>query len=340
MNNLCINSMIIAVLSGCSIQAGMATTEFDQPGQKLPTSSSEESGTTPDVLLWQTALQKSPPQSSGCWHAEYPNKAWIAKDCDKKATSETYSTHGYPRLFTTGYGTDFVAKTALHTRKSTGFFSSVKGVKSITINTASKEKSYSLQMNTNFSDSKNGYVALGNTTPFCHHNKLSECATWQQFLYVSEGERIYEKHPSFFRHAAYIENWVYIPLKENCPAGWHTRITEDTDTLKSCFKDSGWAGTPVISAAENLDKIRLTGIASLAGQDVVMLFNDKNAYASSQSGKTTEVASTWSETEFNIAGPFFPYSTAIFNAGSSLNVHLAVDDDTDNPYMYSWWNDI
>jgi hypothetical protein len=324
------NTLISVLIVGC-VYSGIVSSNTTE--KSLP-----DAPTPEQIDLWQAALQKSPPTSVGCWHSEYPNRNWVEEKCleppHEMVSPSVQGKRPGAGGYNTGNGTDYSAETTQPTRSATGSFSDVKGFTSVYStgehegSTKLPNNSYSLQINTNFSEPDH---KPGNTSPFCQRNKLSKCVTWQQFIYISEGDTLPPaRHPTWEpRHIAFIENWLYIPVTESCPAGWKDFDPGETGaTIRNCTQDSGKVGTPVIMAAERLDQMKLTGVASSQGTDAVMLFNGPFAYAASQSGNTLDTGSTWRHSEFNIFGSSFPFNIATFNPGSSITTHLTVNDGT------------
>ncbi|WP_137915637.1 hypothetical protein [Rudaea sp. 3F27F6] len=284
----------------------------------------------PEALhAWHEGLKAFPPMEEGCFHASYPSLVWERESCLPPPASESItpirrSTNGASGTVnavaaanadgvesnsgespeTAGSGYDYIAETSGLTTSVTGSFPTVTGV------TSASTGSYTLQLNTNMS---NGPSAL--CKGYGYGTKT--CRTWQQFIYASTGEYTVPGPAQ-----AYIQNWLF-PLPSKCPSGW-TRSVQGG----GCFKNSS-AVTVDTVALTDLANAKLTGAASVSGNDSVTFYHGTTAKAVNQSGSTLDIGSTWNASEFNVVGNGGG-SGLTFNSGSSLTVRIQANDGTSN----------
>jgi hypothetical protein len=270
---------------------------------------------------WHQQRVQSPPPAVGCWQVSYPDKVWVQQVCHKTTALLSQTRRLRPANFNTvGNGLDYAAQTASMTKAAAGSFPVAKGVEFIS-NTPDDKAGldfYSLQLNTNFSEPA---FKLGNNSPYCARHGYSECATWQQFVYLSNGNI---DDPN--NHVIFIQNWLYIPGTVNCPTGWRTAERGGKDKETSCVKNSESAIVRPVLTGADLKNVKLSGSVIKQGLDTVMFTYSKQIYAVTQDDSTLEIASTWRASEFNVFGVNAGSPTAWFNKGSSLTVRVTADD--------------
>ncbi|HEX7916264.1 hypothetical protein [Rudaea sp.] len=253
---------------------------------------------------WHATLKNFPPVAEGCFHANYPSLVW-----EQEACGETPTYRSNPKFSgavdTVGNGYDYSATTSHLTQSATGSFPSESGGGS---------SGFTLQLNTNFG---NG------TSAFCGSLGYSSCQTWEQFIYSSNYPG--NAGTGVSGPQAFIQNWLFIPKGKRCPKGWNSY---KTSSYNGCYKNSAGVAAAAVSLG-GLAATSLAGSASVSGLDTVTFTNGTTAKAVSQNGSTLDIGATWNNSEFNVVGNGGG-SAATFNAGSSLTVHVAVNDGTTN----------
>ncbi len=264
---------------------------------------------------WHESIKHLAPPTSGCFHATYPSVVWEKEAClpasahhvvlpphfSKQARTAQAKTSA-ASLNTAGDGNDYSAKTSTLTSSAIGSFPTVTGV------TSKSNGDYTLQLNTNMGPSADCNATYG----------YSSCQTWQQFIYATTGEDVTGTPPQ-----AYIQDWIFLSDDDynsiGCPEGWGNYDPQD-----ACFTDSDAVNTADV-ALTSLANVKLSGSASVSGNDTVIFTNGSTAKSVSQSGDTLSIGSTWKQSEFNVVGDGGG-SGLSFNKGSSLTVKLQVAD--------------
>lgn len=223
-----------------------------------------------------------PPAEVGCWHANPHEQVWTRVAC----TGHVSNLHNGARneYYNVGAGMDYSAVTARLTQNATGTFPVVSGVKFATSDGKPGEDKYSLQLNTNISDTTSGgFGRLGNNSPYCSHHNYNACSTWLQFVYLNG--------------VIFIQNWLNISNADACPAGWNNQGAGRE--FRSCWKNSSGMSVPKIPVSE-LGKVSLKGIVGNGFNTLIFTDNNGGMTATSQSDDTLEISSTWKQSEFNV----------------------------------------
>lgn len=256
----------------------------------------------------QTVVPLLPPPGEGCWQMNSTEQKWMRATC---AEAPSYR-HEFKRAeyYNTGGGFDYSALTSLVTFSAEGSFPVATGIKYATSDGQPGDDIYSLQLNTNYSDSTpDGFVRLGNTSPYCSHHHYNACSTWQQFAYL--------------KGFIFIQNWLFIGTDDRCPAEWNDQGAGRG--IRSCWKNSDAMKVSDVPVAD-LGKITLHA-QSANGLDTIIFTDNKGRItATSQKQDTLEIRSTWRQSEFNVFS--LSLETTKFNPGVSLTVRLVVDDGT------------
>jgi hypothetical protein len=251
--------------------------------------------------LWREAIAQTEVPAEGCFQAAYPSLAWEKVECTVAPNIPFAPPKGRGISQTVGDGDDYAAEiTSGLISKTIGSFPKVTGVTSETgIDGAN---SYSLQLNSNF---MNNAVCDGAADP-------AKCLDWQQFIYSSDFE------------AVFMQSWL-IYWNTTCPSGWNTY---ETGGDIFCYTNSDAVSAPQLVITD-LKTFKVTGSAKKGGKDTVTFTGEKHAYSVSESDSTVDLASTWTESEFNIFGDGGG-SEADFNTGASVTVKVAVTNGTKN----------
>jgi hypothetical protein len=254
--------------------------------------------------LWREAIAQTKTPAEGCFQASYPNLAWNKVDCTVapnipyRPRSGRISQAGQ----TVGDGNDYAAEvTSGLIKKTLGSFPKVTGVKTET--GLGGPNDYSLQLNSNFMN-----------TAACNGARVpAKCLSWEQFVYASGSD------------AAFMQYWL-INWNNPCPKGWFSFSSD-------CYTNSA-AVTAPREAITTLKTLKLSGTAKLGtakkpGIDTLVFTAGKQAYSTTGLDSVVDLATAWTESEFNIIGDG-DGSQATFNSGSSVTVKVAVSNGTKN----------
>lgn len=292
-------SMVVRLL-GTAIVAGAAWGMGPLAAQTVdnPTPSAQTAA-TPDA--WRAAMDQLPTPGEGCFTSSFPQVEWRQTVC------VTAPQRPYPPALgsggeAVGNGNDVSAYVKNKIATATGSFPDVTGVTSekgdVGGSPPPKPNTYTLQLNTEFFTSK----ACGGE---------SGCQAWQQFVYSSSEAQ------------AFMQYWLinYIGSKHDaCPSGWFT-YSPDCYTNSSGVTVADGNRIPI----SRLVDLRVKAAAVAGGKDTMTLYNGTTAYAVSGNDSKVDLASSWHVAEFNIFGDCCS-TQAIFNAGSSLEPNVVIDD--------------
>lgn len=122
-----------------------------------------------------------------------------------------------------------------------------------------------------------------------------------------------------------MQYWL-INYNTRCPGGWYSYGGD-------CYTNSNAVGTPLAVITE-LKTLKLSGsakkgTAKKAGIDTLVFTAEKVAYSATGLDTVVDLATAWTESEFNIIGDG-DGSEAYFNTGSSVTVKVAVANGTKN----------
>ena len=245
---------------------------------------------------WREAIVRTAVPAEGCFQASYPSLAWSKVECTI-APNVPYMPRKGAKGQTVGNGDDYAAEVTSGVISETiGTFPTVTGVTKETGLLGAND--YSLQLNSNF---MNTAACDGASDP-------SECLDWEQFVY-SSGYR-----------EAFMQYWL-INYNNRCPSGWFTYSND-------CYTNSSAVGAPK-EAIKTLDTLKLSGTAVNGGSDTLVFTVGTKAYSTTGLDSVVDLATAWTESEFNIVGDG-DGSAADFNKGSSVTVKVAVTNGTEN----------
>lgn len=301
-----------------ALAASLSATLFGPHANAMPTNAARAAQAS-----WRTSIKQLSPPSAGCFHASFPSLIWHKIAC---GPSPSYLSATPPQASSAneqasralgfasapnqvGNGSDYSAQTSNITFAAVGSFPAVNGVTSESGNYGPND--YSLQLNTD----------LNANATACANFGYAQCQVWSQFIYATS---IGGNGPQVF-----IQNWVFPSAQDydsaGCPAGW-------TDASggggAQCYFNSQATNVPAVAATQ-LAEVTLSGSASSNGNDTATFTVGTDAYSASQADSTVNLSGWWSVSEFNIFGNAAG-NVAQFNSGSSITVHLAVDDGTTN----------
>jgi hypothetical protein len=258
---------------------------------------------------WRAYMKQNPASEEGCFRASYPSYVWEQMEC-KTAHPTFHPVRKRPAAGAqevVGDGHDYVARAAGLISGTLGTFPKVTGVKSEAgVGVAAfggggilGPNEYTLQINTNFTG----------TTSVCAGH--SGCTVWQQFIYAPDYSVQGEA-------AVFMQYWLIGWGAAACPRGWMSAGGGD------CFRNSAYAAAPDLPIT-SLGKLTLSGTAVAGGNDTVVFNNGTNAYSISGKDSVVNIASVWTESEFNVVGNAGG-SRADFNRGSTITVKVALTD--------------
>lgn len=246
---------------------------------------------------WREAITQTEVPAEGCFHASYPSMEWNKVECVEAPNIQFRPRTGRVSQ-TVGDGTDYAADVSSGLiRKTIGSFPKVTGVTSE--RGVDGANSYSLQLNSNFMN-----------TPACDGAAVpAECLDWLQYVYSSDGT------------AAFMQYWL-IFWDTTCPSGWFS------DGAGDCYKNSAAVAVPR-EAITALKSLKVSGSAKAGGKDTMIMTVGTQAYTTTGKDSVVDLATAWTESEFNIIGDGGG-SEANFNTGSSITVKIAVTNGTTN----------
>jgi hypothetical protein len=244
---------------------------------------------------WGAAIAEMPAPEEGCFRASYPATTWTEVAC-VNAPKRPYLPHrNGARSQTVGDGNDFAAVTSGITLSAVGAFPKVTGVTSET-GYGGQPNTYSLQLNSGFM--KN--AACDNAA------NPSNCLSWEQFVYSSSSQ------------AAFMQYWL-IGYGPKCPSDkWFSYGGKD------CYTNSRAVTVPQFPIT-SLQTLEEHTKAVLNGNDTFVLTAGTEAYRTSGKDSVVYLATTWTQSEFNVVGDGGG-SQAKFNKGSSVTVGITLDD--------------
>lgn len=312
------------------IYIAVATSLFSMAGLPclLAAQSSDSatySGEAQARQTWRETMHHADTYDTGCFHASYPNTQWEKMECGEVPAyrSALPKLAGNERTETVaGNWYDYVAQapSGHFLNSALGSFPTITGVTSEkTVNVEFNggyssgllgPNEYTLQVNTNFAN-----------TAAC--DGYTYCYAWQQYVVATGGPT-----------EVFIEYWlinygVHDGNKDICPSGF-----EDIGQSflfggqgDMCVQNTpsttvyGKGAIPITDLAS----LQLSGSAQANGTDRATATYDGDAYAATVKDSYTDIASGWTQAEFNVLGDGGG-SRSDFNSGSSISVKIALTD--------------
>jgi hypothetical protein len=112
-------------------------------------------------------------------------------------------------------------------------------------------------------------------------------------------------------------------------------VTVNGQTYYTCYYNTMVTTVSPALAATNLGQATLTGSATPGGNDEATLYDGgDNLWHVSYPDSTLNLASAWTQSEFNIVGDCCAF-TASFNPGATFIVQTTVDNGTTNQPQYT-----
>jgi hypothetical protein len=283
-----------ALVAGCSNSVAPNVPQVAGSAAHLPGASSNVAR----LQSWRAAIAHTPTPGKGCYAATYPLIEWKEVACVTVPNRPFLPRTGGGRSLTVGDGNDYAAVTSTLTSNAVGSFPKVKRLKSEEDD--GRQNDYSLQLNSNF---MSGDQACANAYD------PGACLAWLQFVY-SSGEG-----------AAFMQYWLirYTGGTVKCPPGWFSYSND-------CYTNSAGVGVP-LEVVTQLPQMSLSGNAVNGGLDTLEFMDGKSAYSTSGEDSVVYLSEGWTGSEFNIIGDGGG-SQAVFNAGTSITVEIALTDGT------------
>jgi hypothetical protein len=279
--------VVAMLLIGVWSSCAMAQSR-ERPPAGPPNEAAEKPAGGPSREAWRNEMARIPLPKKGCFKASYPALQWQEVPCTPPR-KRPYA----PQPYTAGGGRDFQAEVTGRITAAAGSFDTVRGVTSAT-GPDNAADSYSLQLNTN-----NFRTSLcdGAAHP-------ADCLGWQQFVFDSRGE-------------LFMQYWL-LGYVNNCPEDWSVLAMPD------CYTSSWGVQVPAQSIG-NLAQLRLEGVATEDGYDVIRLYTPDEIYTAPGDRNIFNLAQRgWTQAEFNVLGPG-DSSAVNFNAGSMMAVRIDVN---------------
>jgi hypothetical protein len=261
--------------------------------------------------VWRETMHDLSAPESGCFHASFPSTRWEKVECEAAPPA-----HRSTLPATVGNGFDVVAQAPKgHFFSSVkGSFPAMQGVKSE--KGGGKANQYTVQLNTDF-----------HNTAAC--DGYSACRAWQQYVISSDFYPLTGHGPTG-KTEVFIQDWlenygIDEGGRDICPKGY-IDFGRDTNggAGDDCAENSPAA---VVYKGQipitKLTELELSATAKHGGTDQATAIYGKDAYKVSVTDSRTDIASVWSQAEFNVFGNGGG-SGAEFNSGSALLVKMAL----------------
>jgi hypothetical protein len=277
--------------------------------------------------VWRDTMHDLSAPESGCFHASFPSTQWEKVECAAPPAYRSALPTAKGSKQTAGNGADYVAQAP-----KGHFFTSVKGSFPKTSGVKSEKgagvslfgdggvlgpNEYSLQVNTDFhySAACDGY---------------SYCQAWQQYVLATNGTSL-TSDKTTGNSVVFIEYWLLnYGVDEGgrniCPKGFidYGIDGDGAGPGDDCVQNTRAAvvhsGQIPISKLADLE---LSGSAKRGGTDEATAIYGADAYKASVHDSFTDIASVWSDAEFNVVGNAGG-SRADFNSGVALLVKVAL----------------
>ena len=277
---------------------------------------------------WRTAMHQMSAPEEGCFHASYPNMAWQRVECAAAPAYRSALPNPRNREQTVGNGYDYVAQVPSgHLLSSAiGSFPKVTGVKSEkSVGVAAfggggilGPNEYTLQVNTNFYSG----------SPAC--DGYSGCFAWQQYVMSTNTPVSLTSNQLTDKTEVFIEYWLLNYGIDNgsniCPSGFIDAGADAEGPGDDCVQNTK---ATVIANGQlpimDLASLKFSGSATPGGTDAATVTYGGEAYTATVRDSLTDIASGWTQAEFNVLGNAGG-SRADFNSGSSVTVKLVVSD--------------
>ncbi len=311
----------ISILVG---YVGVAPLSFAQASAEIASSPEAQAHEA-----WRAAMHRISAPAEGCFHASYPIMEWQKVTCAAAPGYRSALRDSTNREQVVGNGYDYVVQVpSKHLLTlATGSFPTVTGVKSergagvraFGGGGILGPNEYTLQVNTNFYSG----------SPAC--DGYSGCLAWQQYVMSTNTPVSLTSSQLTNQTEVFIEYWlINYGIGKNganiCPSGFIDAGPDSQGPGDDCVQNTP---ATVIQSGQlpitNLASLTLAGSAMPGGTDAATVTFGTEAYTATVKDSLTDIASGWTQAEFNVVGNAGG-SRADFNSGSSLTVKVAVSD--------------
>ena len=312
----------VAVAAGFVTLAGLSTTLLAQSRDAAIDSLEAQAREA-----WRTTMHQTSTLWEGCFHATYPSTEWVEVECAAAPAYRSALPKVANREQVVGNGFDFVAgapsghlfsSVAGSFPKATGVTSEKSvGVAAFGDGGILGTNEYTLQVNTNFDHSAACLT-------------FTKCVAWQQYVLSTNTPVSLTSNSLTDETEVFIEYWLIDFGKHTgadiCPAGFLDAGEDAEGPGDDCVQN-----TPATEIAKgqlpitDLADLKLSGSATAGGTDAATVTFDGEAFTATVKDSFTDIASGWSQAEFNVLGNAGG-SRADFNNGVSLTAEIAVSD--------------
>jgi hypothetical protein len=252
--------------------------------------------------LWREQMVRATRKKGACYTATYPDPTWHEVPC-KAAPKHLFPPHQGASSNTVGAGNmDYVAEPSSPITLAEGSFDSVStsSVRTEMAGTGGINGAnlFSLQLNSNYVKTSVCTSALG-----------PKCRGWVQFVYDNDSQSPYVQY--------WLLNYDLTAFTAACPGLWELNGGYCVQTAQTTM-----ATFPTQAKATDLHDMSVTG--SGAGATV---YWSGSMLAAPDSGTIPDLASNWSDAEFNVFGDGGS-GQAVFSGPTSVTVRTAVDTGT------------
>jgi hypothetical protein len=278
---------------------------------------------------WRDTMHQVQVPGEGCFHASFPSTRWEAVEC---APAPAYRSalpkpaNPYAgREDTIGNAYDFVAESP------SGKFFSLAAGSFPTVTGVTSEKSvgvpafgdggilganeYTLQVNTNFYHS----AACGS---------YSKCLAWQQYVLSTNTPVSLTSSQLTGDTEVFIEYWLIdygSSRRASCPSGFINGGADAEGPGVDCVQNT--AATLIYKGQipiTSLAGLTLSGSAAAGGTDAATVTYDSEAYTATVKDSYTDIASGWSEAEFNVFGNAGGSEAEFNSSGVAITAKVAL----------------
>jgi hypothetical protein len=277
---------------------------------------------------WRDTMHHVSAPGEGCFQASYPSTRWEEVKCApipgyRSALPKPMNPDG-SREQTIGNAYDYVAQapSGKFFSLAAGSFPTVTGVtseKSVGVPAFGDggilgKNEYTLQVNTNFFHS----AACGS---------YSNCLAWQQYVLSTNTPVSLTSNQLTGDTEVFIEYWLIdygSSSRASCPSGFINGGADAEGPGVDCVQNT--AATLVATGQIPITKLAsltLSGSAAAGGTDKATVTYGTSAYTASVKDSYTDIASGWSQAEYNVLGNAGG-SKAQFNSGSSITAKIGL----------------
>lgn len=274
---------------------------------------------------WRDVMHHTDVPGKGCFHASYPSTEWQQVGClPAPGYRSALPKVRYEQEL--GNGSDYVAQVP-----SGSLFSSVVGSWP-TVTDVTSEKGVNVPFGGGESDGITGtnqYTVQINSN-FAHTaacKTYTNCLAWVQWVISTDAPVSLTSSKLSGKTEVFIEYWLIdygSSSRASCPSGYLNAGADSEGPGVDCVQNT--SATAIYSGqlpASDLGGLSLSATAASGGNDVAKATYGGDAYSASVSDSETDIASGWTQTEFNVVGNAGG-SQAKFNAGASLTAKMAL----------------